>query len=187
MEGDSAPGSTKRWFPLESNPEVMNAYASRLGLDTSSAAFVDVLAVEDWALDMVPRPAAAVLLLFPIKNASEERRLAQQEHIEENGQTVSDKVRFMYQNIDNACGTIAILHALANAAQGPNSDIIRIAPGSYLSTFLSATEGMTAREAADFLCRDDALEECHETAAAEGQSEQVEIDEDVTTHFICFR
>ena len=30
---------------------------------------MDVLSTEDWALEMVPRPVIAVLMLFPIKEA----------------------------------------------------------------------------------------------------------------------
>ena len=60
----------KRWFPLESNPEVMTLYAGRLGLDVSSSGlwFHDLLSTEDWAREMVPKPVLGVLMLFPIKD-----------------------------------------------------------------------------------------------------------------------
>ena len=35
---------SNRWFPLESNPSLLNAYISRLGFDTARYNFVDVLA-----------------------------------------------------------------------------------------------------------------------------------------------
>ena len=60
------PSKVKRWFPLESNPEVMSKYVAELGLDTSVYEFHDVFSTEDWALSMVPRPVVAVLLLFPL-------------------------------------------------------------------------------------------------------------------------
>ena len=34
--------SSKKWFPLESNPEVMNAYTERLGMEMSEFSFIDV-------------------------------------------------------------------------------------------------------------------------------------------------
>ena len=41
-------GKRKRWFPLESNPEVMNAYTKNLGFPTDKYAWVDVLSTDDW-------------------------------------------------------------------------------------------------------------------------------------------
>ena len=61
-------------FPLESNPEVMNKYASNLGLDTSIYSFQDVLATEDWALEMVPKPVVGVVMLYPISPNQEAHR-----------------------------------------------------------------------------------------------------------------
>lgn len=57
----------KRWFPLESSPEVMNAYVEKMGFPTSEFSFCDVLSTEEWALVMAPSPVMAVILLYPIK------------------------------------------------------------------------------------------------------------------------
>jgi ubiquitin carboxyl-terminal hydrolase L3 len=67
--GAEGVGKHQQWFPLESNPSALNGYASRLGYDTASAdlcEFVDVYSTEDWALEMVPQPVAAVLVLYPL-------------------------------------------------------------------------------------------------------------------------
>ncbi len=48
---------------------MFNAYAERLGFPTDQFRFIDVLSTEDWALDMVPSPVIALLMLFPIKPA----------------------------------------------------------------------------------------------------------------------
>ena len=37
-----------RWIPLEANPEVLNRFSSKLGLDTSKLSFCDI-----WGLDPV--------------------------------------------------------------------------------------------------------------------------------------
>ena len=66
------------WLPVESNPDTFNAYAAKLGLDTTAARFVDVMSTEAWALDLVPRPVFAVLMLFPVKAASEAHRVAEE-------------------------------------------------------------------------------------------------------------
>jgi hypothetical protein len=63
---DTAKG--KRWFPLESNPLVMNEYIKRMGfLSDSEYCFCDVYSTDDWALDNILRPVLAVIMLFPIK------------------------------------------------------------------------------------------------------------------------
>ncbi len=86
-----------------------------MGFDISVFKFQDVLSVEDWALDMVPKPVTAVLMLYPKKEASQEFEQDERLRIEKYGQIVSDKLFFMKQTIGNACGTIGILHAMANS------------------------------------------------------------------------
>jgi ubiquitin carboxyl-terminal hydrolase L3 len=66
--------SSKQWFPLESNPDVMNSYVQKLGLNIEQFKFYDVMSTEDWALEMIPRPVVAVIMLYPIKESSEEHR-----------------------------------------------------------------------------------------------------------------
>ena len=45
------------WFPLESNPELLSKYVTDLGAG-GGLRVEEVLALEDWALDMVPQPAS---------------------------------------------------------------------------------------------------------------------------------
>jgi len=102
-----------RWLALESNPDVVNKYIHAMGVDEKWM-FVDVIGTDPELLEMVPRPAMGVLLLFPITEkvtkAEEEERLK----LETEGQITDQKVWFMKQTIGNACGTIGVLHALAN-------------------------------------------------------------------------
>lgn len=39
----------ENWFPLESNPDVINPYVSSLGFDVTQYSWVDLLSVEEWA------------------------------------------------------------------------------------------------------------------------------------------
>lgn len=172
--------SSKRWFPLESNPSVMNTYVEKMGLDTSEFSFHDVFSTEDWALGMVPRPVVAVLMLFPIKPESEEYRKNEQSRIENEGQVVSPDVYYMKQTVGNACGTVGILHAIGNARS-----IVKIKDDSYLSRLYTKTAEQAPEAIAAHIETDTELEETHGSAAAEGQSEQQE--GEVDTHFVCFR
>ena len=169
----------KRWFPLESNPGVMNCYIRNLGVDTSRFSFCDVLSTEDWALAMVPSPVLAVILLFPMKEETEEHRMKTQALIKENGQIVSSNLYFMRQTVSQACGTIGVLHALGNARE-----TLSISQGSFMERFLAQTVGMNPDEIAAIVNDDQELESCHNEATLDGQTDRPS--DNVTTHFVCF-
>lgn len=179
----SAPRKGKDWFPLESNPDVMNPYVAKLGFPADKFSFVDVLSTtEEWALDMVPRPVLAVLLLFPIKEASEKFLAEEREKIEAEGQTVAAPLYFTKQVVGNACGTIGLLHSVANSSTfcgGP----VEVKEGSFFDAFLKRTLAMTPEARAVALEDDAEIEESHELVAQEGQSAVVM---DVNSHFIAF-
>ena len=40
----------KRWIPLESNPDVLNTFTAKLGLDTSKYSFTDVYGLDEVSL-----------------------------------------------------------------------------------------------------------------------------------------
>jgi len=171
----------KQGFPLESNPDVMQTYVQTLGVDMSILQFHDVLSTEEWALEMIPNPVFGVLMLFPIKPASEEARNEEKARILANEQSnpVSPNVYYMKQTVGNACGTVGLLHCVINARNQ-----LTIQPGSYLEKFIASTLPMTPDEKAEYLAMDDDIDIAHEAAASEGQSEQ--ISEEVDTHFVCF-
>lgn len=168
----------KMWFPLESNPEVMSQYCERLGLDASSANFVDILSTDDWALEMVPRPVLGVLMVFPISEKSEAHRAEEKARIEKDGQTVSDEIFYTKQYVGNACGTIGLMHAVLNARQQ-----IRLKEGSWFERFAQNTVDSSPQDTGRALEDDTEIEEAHVAAAAVGQSEVIE---ETNAHFVCF-
>ncbi|XP_068922905.1 ubiquitin carboxyl-terminal hydrolase isozyme L3 isoform X3 [Petaurus breviceps papuanus] len=154
-----------RWLPLEANPEVTNQFLKQLGLHPNWQ-FVDVYGMEPELLSMVPRPVCAVLLLFPITEKYEVFRIEEEEKIKSEGQDVTESVYFMKQTISNACGTIGLIHAIAN-----NKDKMNFESGSALKKFLEESLSMNPEERARYLEKYEAIRVTHESSAHEGQTE----------------
>lgn len=169
------------WLPLESNPDVLNKFVKNLGMDTSKFQFCDVYGTDPGLLAMVPQPAMALLLLFPISEASNASDAAELDNIDKNGQTVSKNVWFMKQTIGNACGTIGVLHAIAN-----NQETLGLSDDSPLQTFFKSTSEQSPQEKAATLESAKSLAVAHKESGQEGQTKPPEPDEIVTLHFIAF-
>ena len=67
---------------------------------TDSCVWHDLLATEDWALEMIPRPVRAVVCLFPITEKSEAYSAEEAARIAAAGQHVDPTLYFMLQTID---------------------------------------------------------------------------------------
>uniref|UniRef100_A0A8D0GXS3 Ubiquitin carboxyl-terminal hydrolase n=1 Tax=Sphenodon punctatus TaxID=8508 RepID=A0A8D0GXS3_SPHPU len=141
--------------------------------------FVDVYGMDPELLSMVPRPVCAVVLLFPITEKYETFRTYEEEKIKAQGQNVKTAVYFMKQTISNACGTIGLIHAIAN-----NRDKINFESDSALKKFLDDSLSMSPEERAKYLETYEAIRVTHESSAHEGQTEAPSIEEKVDLHFI---
>jgi len=178
----------KRWFPLESNPDLLNKYVSKLGFDTSKYSFVDVFSTEDWAIDMIPQPAAAVLMLYPITDAQEAHRSREAaEVVPAQAPSVPPEIWHVKQRIGNACGTVGILHAIANSPR-----VVRdgaVTSGSWLDRYYARCPPSASPDAkADELENDSEIEERHDeaTSSETNATERGDIDDGVDTHFAAF-
>jgi len=171
MSDDKKP----RWVPLESNPDVLNRYIYNLGVPKDWG-FADVYGLDPELLMMVPRPVTAVMLLYPIndKSESDENKLGEEKE-------EIPGVYYMKQTVGNACGTVAVIHALAN-----NTDTIKLEENKHFSKFLANTLDKDPNEKAVILEEDQAMGAVHEESAQEGQTEAPSRDERVNTHFIAF-
>ncbi|EFJ41731.1 hypothetical protein VOLCADRAFT_83997 [Volvox carteri f. nagariensis] len=177
--------NAKKWVPLESNPDVLNEFVSKLGLDVSEHSFSDVFGLDEELLEMVPKPVIAVILCYPVTSESDALAKKEDEEQAAKGMPVDAKLFYMKQTIGNACGTIAVLHSIGN-----NLSTMDPADGSFLQQFFSATSGMSAAEAGKYLEEPPSgapsIEEAHQAAAAAGDTAPPSADEDVDLHFVAF-
>ena len=99
----------------ENNPEVMTSLLQNLGLSTK-VAFQDVFSIDEpELLAFVPRPAYALLLVFPVSETYEKFRTQEDAGKEEYiGRGDGEEVVWFKQTIGNACGLIGVLHAVSN-------------------------------------------------------------------------
>ena len=86
----------------------------------------------------------------------------------------------MEQHADNACGTVAALHSIAN--------IVPLYPDlvtkeSFIAKFLAATKDLGPGDRGKYLKGNKDLEEAHKEAVQQGESE---VEDTVITHFITF-
>ena len=100
---------------IENNPEVMSSLLHELGL-SKSIGFHDVYSIDDPdLLAFVPRPAYALLLVFPISETYEKfRRNEDEGKPEYEGSGPDEKVMWFKQTIRNACGLMGLLHGVSN-------------------------------------------------------------------------
>ncbi|KAJ2712150.1 ubiquitinyl hydrolase 1 [Coemansia spiralis] len=164
-----------RWVPLESSPEAMNKMVYRLGVD-QAAGFSDVWGLDDELLAMVAQPVRALVFLFPL---CAKTRATRMEEAAAETNSVSPKVWFMRQTIGNACGTMAVLHALGNC-----QDTIPIA--GDLAAFYAQTKDLSPSERAAALEANSAIADSHGASAAEGQTAAPSSDADVLHHYSAF-
>jgi len=81
--------------------------------------------------------------------------------------------------IGNACGTVAILHSLAN-----NAKLLNLKEG-FLFDFLKESEGKSSEQIAKALENDSRIEEAHTSTATSEQNSSAVV-EDTNLHFVCF-
>jgi len=176
------PKGRKMWVPLENNPEVMTSLIHKLGL-SESLSFHDVFSIDDPdLLAFVPRPAHALLLVFPVSKSYETYRM--QEDAERpyyNGKGPEEPVIWYKQTIGNACGMMGLLHAVSN---GSSREFIE--PNSTIGRLVRDAVPLDPEERADLLYNSSDLENAHQSSAQEGQSQAPGAADDIDLHYVCF-
>jgi ubiquitin carboxyl-terminal hydrolase L3 len=159
----------------------MNPLAHKLGL-SPSISFHDVYSLTDPdLLAILPRPALALLFIYPSTDHSDKWYAEQQaQDIEYESSGASDPVIFYPQIITHACGLIGLLHSVTNGAPS------QIENGSDLAKLLEKTIPLKPMERAQVIHDSDILEKAHADAAQAGDSTAPALGEDPGHAFIAF-
>ncbi|KAH7089069.1 hypothetical protein FB567DRAFT_323975 [Paraphoma chrysanthemicola] len=181
-DSPDVPAGKKRFIPLENNPEVMTALVHKLGLN-KSLAFHDVFSIDEpELLAFVPRPAHALLLVFPVSETYEKFRVQEDKEREEyQGHGPDEEVVWYKQTIGNACGLIGLLHGVSNGVPRSN-----IEPNSNLAKLVNDAIPLKPTERADLLYESEALESAHQAAATGGDTSAPAAEDNVDLHYVCF-
>lgn len=178
--------SNINWLPLESNPEVLNSFATRVGGLNDGWHFVDVFGLDDDLLAFVPQPCKALILLHPSGSrvpAFRERRRAlvsQSARDEPTGKEPSGKHAFYMTQHDeagNACGTIATIHAIINAR-------VPLRDGSVLASFVESNAAAAPSLIGWRLLETQGMYEASDESAHSGETATPSRGADVDFHFI---
>ncbi|KAH3963317.1 ubiquitin carboxyl-terminal hydrolase [Parastagonospora nodorum] len=181
-QSPDVPAGKKRFVPLENNPEVMSALVHKLGL-SQKLAFHDVFSIDEpELLAFVPRPAHALLLVFPVSETYEKFRIQEdKDRPEYQGHGPEEEVVWYKQTIGNACGLIGLLHGVSNGTARSHID-----PASNLAKLLNDAIPLKPIQRADLLYESEALESAHQAAAAGGDTSAPTAEDNVDLHYVCF-
>ncbi|KAH8728738.1 hypothetical protein GQ44DRAFT_747586 [Phaeosphaeriaceae sp. PMI808] len=181
-DSPDVPPGKKRFIPLENNPDVMSSLVHKLGL-SHKLAFHDVFSIDEpELLAFVPRPAHALLLVFPVSETYEKFRVQEdKDEPEYQGSGADEEVIWYKQTIGNACGLIGLLHGVSNGSARSN-----IEPSSNLAKLVNDAIPLKPIERADLLYESEALETAHQTAATGGDTTAPNAEDNVDLHYVCF-
>ncbi|RCI08814.1 hypothetical protein L249_4677, partial [Ophiocordyceps polyrhachis-furcata BCC 54312] len=176
------PSSRPSFIPLEANPQLMTTLLHRLGVSPALQMY-DVFSLTDSdLLGFVPRPALALLLVFPVSAAYESHRLAEDSLVEEyGGRGGGEPVMWFRQTIRNACGLMGLLHAVTN---GPAADFIE--PNSTLHELRKRAEPLPPHERSALLEGSSELAKAHREAASVGDTAAPDAEDSIDLHYVCF-
>jgi ubiquitin carboxyl-terminal hydrolase L3 len=170
------------FIPLEANPQLMTNLIHKLGVSQGLEMHDVYSLTEPELLAFIPRPALALLLVFPVSAAYESHRMAEDTLAEDyHGKGSSEPVLWWRQTIRNACGLMGLLHAVSN---GPARALIE--EGSTLDELLKKSVDLTPNERSALLEKTPELAAAHREAASGGDTAAPNAEDDVDLHYVCF-
>eukprot|EP00392_Amoebophrya_sp_AT5.2_P015973 g16201.t1 len=215
-EEDSDEDPRLRWPALESNPEALTSFLHKVGVPKEWEVF-DVFGFTDDLLQMIPvkngnvgENLKAFILCYPV--CDDDGNSLMPTTNRKRVKLDSDAPYFLWQGEDlgNACGAIALIHAVANtpAIVGGELDAsATLKKNSCLRKFLVNTSALTPQERGVVLELDEKIMEKVEEVACDeemnqtswykllnddeeddedGEDDSDEIDLSTEHHFVCF-
>ncbi|KAL5612553.1 hypothetical protein BROUX41_004349 [Berkeleyomyces rouxiae] len=177
---DPAPNAIS-FVPLEANPELLTAMLHHLGMQKTLGVHDVWSLTDEEMLNFLPRPALALLLVFPVSAKYEEHRQAEDADKPLYNERGDDQVVWFPQTIRNACGLMGLLHAVSN---GPARGLI--SPDSILDRLLQEAIPLPARDRAAVLEKAKDLAVIHANTAGQGATSAPEATDEVDLHYVCF-
>lgn len=134
--------------------------------------------LDEKSISLIPKPAAAIIFLFPGTANYEAFREKEEAHLKIHEQNISPNLMYFKQYIGNACGMMALLHAVSN-----NDHLV--GPGLF-KKIIEETRTMSPEERGEYLETCQELAAIHDYSARHGQSKTPEMDDACNNHFICY-
>ncbi|KAI0398821.1 ubiquitin carboxyl-terminal hydrolase, family 1 [Xylaria palmicola] len=175
-----APKYEKHFIPLESDPAIFSRLIHLLGAP-KSLVFEDVLSLDEPHL--LPRPALALILIFPTTDYDGTPNIATDLSEDENSLRGSNEDMIWFkQTINNACGLYGILHALSNSSARDLLD-----PSSSIAGLIRDCIPLAPQDRALAIEHSYDLEVAYSSVAKQGGSTVPSNAEDeVDFHYVCF-
>ncbi|KAH7134614.1 hypothetical protein B0J13DRAFT_641189 [Dactylonectria estremocensis] len=182
LTNPDVPKDRPAFIPLEANPELMTKLIHKLGV-SEALQIHDVYSLTDPdLLAFIPRPALALLLVFPVSATYESHRMAEDGQTEPyRGKGEGEPVIWWRQTIRNACGLMGILHAVSN---GPARSFIQ--EGSTIDDIIKKSIPLTGAERSKVLEESHGLATAHFEAASVGDTPAPPAGDDIDLHYVCF-
>lgn len=174
--------SSRSVIPLESNPEIFNALAEKLGL-SPILGFHDVYSISDPDLmAFLSQPVYGVIMLFPITEGYENHRKETDRLSNPYDSSKLNDVKWFKQTIGNGCGLYALLHMLLNLPDDfiLENLVLKRFILSKLNPSISIEETSSLVEALEQSIQLD------ENYGSKGQTEAPDAAVQITLHFITF-
>ena len=174
------------WTCLASDPDMFENVSKALG-SPATHRWHEVFSLDPDLLSFVPQPVAAVVLLWPSQSQSILDHKAHQRAASAQPPPSEAKAPcYMRQRVRNACGTVAIAHAVANSG-----DSFALPAESVLGMFVEQCQGLeSATDRGKLFAQSEGIEAAHRACVEDerwrdrGNGDQPQ--GDVKEHFCAF-